>query len=288
MKKIKLGETQTLQIKRFTTVGAFLNVEGDTEKEQDVLLPRKYTKKDWATGDFVDVFIYKDNNNRPIATTHHPKIKLGELAILQVVDTNRVGAFMDWGLEKDLLLPFDEQVGKVKKNGFYLVALYIDKSDRLCATMKVSKYFSTDVPYKENDWIKGKVYSFNYEVGAYLLIDNKYNAMLPAHEIDGILKVRDEMNLRVKAVKGDGKIDLTRNNRTHESLGKDAETIYNILKDNGGFLKINDKSDARLIYSVFNMSKSQFKKSIGRLYKQRRVQFVNNGIKINDGGRNGK
>lgn len=283
---IELGKIQTLKIKRFTTVGAFLN--DDDEVCEDILLPRKFVKKTWEKGQEIEVFVYKDNENRLIATTTKPKIQVGELAILQVIDVNRIGAFLDWGLEKDLLLPYDEQTQKVKKHEYYLVALYIDASNRLTATMKVDPYFSKDVIYKENDWVDGKIYSFNYDVGAFILVDNKYNAMLPAIEIDGILKVNDDIKLRVKRVKPDGKIDLTKNNRVHEEIGSDSEEIYKILRDNGGYLKVGDHSSPKLIRSVFNMSKSQFKRSIGRLYKQRRIIFVNDGIKINDGGKNGR
>ena len=283
---IELGKIQTLKIKRFTTVGAFLN--DDDEVCEDILLPRKFVKKTWEKGQEIEVFVYKDNENRLIATTTKPKIQVGELAILQVIDVNRIGAFLDCGLEKDLLLPYDEQTQKVKKHEYYLVALYIDASNRLTATMKVDPYFSKDVIYKENDWVDGKIYSFNYDVGAFILVDNKYNAMLPAIEIDGILKVNDDIKLRVKRVKPDGKIDLTKNNRVHEEIGSDSEEIYKILRDNGGYLKVGDHSSPKLIRSVFNMSKSQFKRSIGRLYKQRRIIFVNDGIKINDGGKNGR
>ncbi|NLW52794.1 MAG: S1 RNA-binding domain-containing protein [Tissierellia bacterium] len=285
---IKLGEMQKLYIKRFTTVGAFLNTKEDTPSDEDILLPRKFVKKEWQNGQEVEVFVYKDNDNRYIATTTKPKLQLGELGLLQVVDINKVGAFLNWGLEKDLLLPYEEQVGKIKKHGYYLVAVYIDKSNRLTATMKTNSYFETQVPYKENDWVKGIVYSFNYDIGAYVIVDNKYNAMLPESELEGIYKVGDEVSFRVKQVKSDGKIDLTKQNRAHEQLSSEAEQIYAILRDNGGFLRVNDKSDSKLIYSIFKISKSQFKRAIGRLYKQRRITFVDNGIKINTGGRHGK
>lgn len=283
---IELGRSQFLTIKRFTTVGAFLNDE--EEITEDILLPRKFVKKDWQVGKQIEVFVYKDNENRPIATTLKPKIQLGQLAILQVIDVNKVGAFLDWGLEKDLYLPYEEQTQKVKRHEFYLVSLYVDVSNRLTATMKVDPYFSKEVPYKENDWVEGRIYSFDYDIGAFILVDNKYNAMLPDNEIDGIMKVNDHVKLRVRNVKADGKIDLTRNNRFYEDLGADSEKVYSILRDNGGFLKVGDHSNPKLIYSIFNMSKSQFKRSLGRLYKQRRIIFVNDGIKINDGGTNGR
>lgn len=282
---IQLGKKQELEIKRFTNVGAFLSDELDS---QDILLPRKFVKKDWQVGKKIKVFVYKDNEERPIATTINPKIQLGELALLQVIDINKYGAFLDWGLEKDLFLPYDEQVVKVKKHDYYLVALYLDKSNRLTATTRVDEFFSKDVIYRENDMVKGIVYSFDMEIGAFILVDGKYNAMLHKDEFDGIMKVGDRVKLRVKMVKPDGKLDLTRENRAHEHLAGDSEHIYNILRDNGGFLRVNDKSDPRLIRSIFKMSKSQFKRSIGRLYKQRRITINKDGIRINSGGKNGK
>lgn len=282
---IEIGKTQRLEIKRFTNIGAFLNVE-DKLGDDDILLPRKFVKKEWELGQSIDVFVYKDNENRPIATTLKPKVQLGQLALLQVKDINRVGAFLDWGLEKDLLLPHEEQLGKIRKFSYYLVGVYLDKSERLTATMRVKPFFEKEVPYEENDWVKGTIYSFNSEIGAFVIIDNKFDALLPANEIDGILKVGDSLSARVKQVKNDGKIDLTTQNRAHEDLSQDAELIYTTLRDNGGFLKVHDKSDKRLIYSIFKMSKSQFKRAIGRLYKQKRIVITDEGIRMTQGGKN--
>lgn len=276
----KLGKTQKLIIKRITSIGAFLNDSKQSNDENDILLPKKYLKKDKVVGDQVEVFVYKDNQNRPIATTKKSKIELGQLAILQVLDTTKIGAFLDWGLDKDLLLPFEEQIGSIKKHSYHLVGLYIDKSKRLTATMKVDEFFDKDIKLKENDWISGEVYGYNAEIGAFILVEGKYNGMLPSEEIMGIPKVGDKVKLRVKNIKADGKIDLTTNNRSHIELNTDAEKIFQILKDNGGFLRVNDKSDPKIIRRVFNISKSQFKKAIGRLYKQRRIVFKDNGIMI--------
>lgn len=276
----KLGKTQKLIIKRITSIGAFLNDSKQSNDENDILLPKKYLRKDKVVGDQVEVFVYKDNQNRPIATTKKSKIELGQLAILQVLDTTKIGAFLDWGLDKDLLLPFEEQIGSIKKHSYHLVGLYIDKSKRLTATMKVDEFFDKDIKLKENDWISGEVYGYNAEIGAFILVEGKYNGMLPSEEIMGIPKVGDKVKLRVKNIKADGKIDLTTNNRSHIELNTDAEKIFQILKDNGGFLRLNDKSDPKIIRRVFNISKSQFKKAIGRLYKQRRIVFKDNGIMI--------
>lgn len=276
----QLGKTQKLIIKRFTSVGAFLGENLESKNEEDILLPRKYLRKDKIIGDEIEVFVYKDNSNRPIATTKRVKIELGELALLQVKENTKIGAFLDWGLDKDLLLPFEEQIGTIRKHSYYLVGLYIDKSNRLTATMKVDDYFEKDVELKENDWVEGIIYSYESEIGAFILVENKYNAMLPASEINGVPKVGDKVHLRVKNIKSDGKIDLTTNNRSYVELNKDSDVIYNILKDNGGFLRVNDKSDPKVIKKVFNMSKSQFKRAIGRLYKQRKILIKKEGITL--------
>lgn len=275
-----LGKMQKLVIKRITSIGAFLNDTIESDDNKDILLPKKYLKKDKIVGDKIDVFVYKDNQNRPIATTKKSKIELGGLAILQVIDTTKIGAFLDWGLDKDLLLPFEEQIGTIKKHSYHLVGLYIDKSDRLTATMKVDDFFEKEIKLKENDWVSGQVYSYNSEIGAFILVEGKYNGMLPNEEIMGIPRIGDNVRLRVKHIKEDGKIDLTSNNRSHIELNKDAKQIYSILKDNGGYLRVDDKSDPKIIRRVFNMSKGQFKKSIGRLYKQRKIIFKDNGIMI--------
>ncbi|WP_297376166.1 S1-like domain-containing RNA-binding protein [uncultured Helcococcus sp.] len=276
----KLGKTQTLIIKRITSIGAFLGETIDSDDKDDVLIPKKYLRKNKEVGDSLEVFIYKDNQNRPIATSKKPKAEVGDLAILQVVDTTKIGAFLDWGLDKDLLLPFEEQVGQIKKYDYHLVGVYIDKSDRLTATMKVDDYFANDGKIKEDDWVDGIIYAYDSSYGAFILVEGKYNGMLHQDEITGVPKVGDSIRLRVKKVKEDGKLDLTYNNRAHVELNKDANLIYKTLSDNGGYLKVNDKSDPKLIRSVFNMSKSQFKRSIGRLYKQRKINITKDGIKL--------
>lgn len=276
----KLGKTQTLIIKRITSIGAFLGETIDSDDKDDVLIPKKYLRKNKEVGDSLEVFIYKDNQNRPIATSKKPKAEVGDLAILQVVDTTKIGAFLDWGLDKDLLLPFEEQVGQIKKYDYHLVGVYIDKSERLTATMKVDDYFANDGKIKEDDWVDGIIYAYDSSYGAFILVEGKYNGMLHQDEITGVPKVGDSIRLRVKKVKEDGKLDLTYNNRAHVELNKDANLIYKTLADNGGYLKVNDKSDPKLIRSVFNMSKSQFKRSIGRLYKQRKINITKDGIKL--------
>ena len=163
---IELGRMQKLEVKRHTSVGAFLNVENSKKSDKDVLLPKKEVPEGTEVGDILEVFIYKDFKERLIATTRRPKVVLGEVGLLKVVDITKIGAFLDWGLEKDLFLPFKEQSMKLEKGREYLIGLYIDKSDRLCGTMKIKDFLESDSPYKEGDWVKGTIYSINDEFGA--------------------------------------------------------------------------------------------------------------------------
>src|SRR5690349_10914852 len=154
---IELGKQQNLEVIRMTSIGAYLNSKNDKDKD-DILLPKSQVPEEIEIGDEIEVFVYKDSEDRTISTVRKPKLTIGELAILRVVETTKIGVFLDWGLEKDLFLPFREQVGKVIKGGAYLVGLYIDSSNRLCATMNIYNLLTIKSPYKENDRVHGTVY----------------------------------------------------------------------------------------------------------------------------------
>ena len=183
-----LGKIQTLMVVKKVEFGVYLG----TEKER-VLLPKKQVPKDIEVGDPVEVFLYKDSSDRLIATTKHPKIVLGELKVLKVADTGKVGAFLDWGLEKDLLLPFKEQTAKVKKGDSCLVSLYVDKSKRLCATMRVYGKLRTDSPYKKDDHVAGIIYDKSDNFGLFVAVDNQYSALIPKREVYGSYRVGDRV-----------------------------------------------------------------------------------------------
>lgn len=279
---MELGRMQNLYIQRFTSVGAYVNDKKMGSNEgghTDVLLPKKFVQKEWSIGDKIEVFILRDSDDRLIATTRKPKIQVGEFAILPVTDVTRVGAFLDWGLEKDLFLPFKEQIHKVKANEKVFVFCYIDKSNRIAATMNVKNHFAFPHRIKENDMVEGVVYATNPDYGAYVVVDNQYNAMIPRDKMKGALYVGQEVSARVENVKNDGKIDLSLQSRAHESIDSDAKSIFEKLKQEDGFLPFNDKSDPAKIQKEFRMSKSQFKKSVGRLLKLGLIEFKNNGIK---------
>ena len=201
---LRLGEKQTLIIVKRVEFGVYL-AENQQPGETRVLLPAKQVPEFVKTGDRLEVFLYKDSSDRLIATTQEPKITLDELAVLKVADTGRIGAFLDWGLEKDLLLPFKEQTAKVKKGDEVLVTLYVDKSGRLCATMKVYEKLRTDSPYKKDDHVEGIIYETSDNFGVFVAVDDCSSALIPKREAFGRLRVGDRVSARVLKVREDGK-----------------------------------------------------------------------------------
>ncbi len=276
VKVIRLGEMQRLKVKRKTSVGAYL----EDKYGQEVLLPSKEVSENMKVGYMIDVFIYRDSDDRLIATTKRPKIVLGEIGLLKVVDITKIGAFLDWGLEKDLFLPFKEQTMKLRKGNKYLVGLYIDKSERLCATMRIKRFLRTDSPYKQNDWVKGTIYSIDDKIGAFVAVDNKYEGLIPKKEMVGLYIPGDQLDLRVIKVKDDGKLDLSPKDKIYIQIDRDAEYILSKIKANGGVLPLNDDSSPELIRKELNMSKSAFKRAVGKLLKEGKIKFGDKGIKL--------
>jgi len=275
---IKLGEVQELRINKFTEAGAYLNV--DASKEGDILLPRTELPKGLKVGDKIKVMVYNDPKGRRIATTKTPKAQVGELGYLMVVNQTKFGYFLDWGLDKDIFLPFSETIGSVEKGKSYLVGIYLDKSNRICATMKIKDMLRTDSPYKEDDKVKGTIYSINRDIGAFVAVDNKYEGLIPKKELLGVFEVGDIIEARVIKVKEDGKLDLSLRDKSHIQMDKDKEIILEKLKANNGFLPLNDDTPPEVIRKKLNMSKSGFKRAIGRLYKEGIIIIDNKGIKL--------
>lgn len=262
---INLGEYQELIIKRFTSVGAFLNEE--IEEDDDVLLPKAQVPEGAKVKDRVEVFIYNDSKDRIIATTRKPKATLGNLAHLMVVDTTKIGSFLDWGLEKDLFLPFAQSVGSIEKGKTYLVGVYIDKSGRLCATMKIKDMLRTDSGFRENNLAEGTIYSINRDIGAFVAVDDRYDGLIPKKELLGAYSVGDTIEVRINRVLEDGKLDLSLRDRSYIQMDSDTKTIMKKLKEENGSLLLGDKSSPDSIRRELKMSKSAFKRAIGRLYK---------------------
>lgn len=265
---MKLGQKQVLTVVKKVEFGVYLG--SDTER---VLLPKKQVPTGIDIGDPVEVFLYKDSDDRLIATTHEPKLTLGELAVLDVADTNRYGAFLDWGLEKDLFLPFKQQTTKLRKGDRCLVSLYIDKSERLCATMKVHSMLRSDSPYKKDDKVTGIVYNISREYGAYVAVDGCYLARISVQEGFGGLAVGDTVDARVTEVLEDGKLNLSVREKIPQQMDKDAQKIREAMERYGGELPFTDKAEPERIKAEFGMSKAAFKRAVGKLLKQGEIEI---------------
>ena len=200
---IELGKTQCLNVVKIVDFGIYLGTE-----EDKVLLPKKQVPQDIEVGDALTVFVYRDSSDRLIATTKTPKLELGQIAKLKVSEVGKIGAFLDWGLQKDLFLPFKEQTHPVRKGEKCLVCLYADKSHRLAATMKVYSHMSNQSPYKAEDQVEGTIYEINENIGAFVAVDNKYYGLIPKKEMYGKYREGDTVKARVMRVREDGKLDL--------------------------------------------------------------------------------
>ena len=282
---MRLGCTQTLAIVKRTDFGLYLtDIEKRDDKSRDVkdeiLLPKNQVTADMKPGSEIEVFVYKDSEDRLIATKLEPLIKIGEIKKLKVKEVTKIGAFLDWGLPKDLFLPFKEQIYDVKSGDEILVAMYVDLSDRLCATMDLYSRLSLLPPYSRDDMVKGTVYQVHEQFGAYVAVDNKYSALVPKKELHKELKPGEEIYARVLEVKEDGTMDLSLRQKAYVQMDSDSEAILTKLNAAGGNLPYQDKSDAEEIKREFNMSKAAFKRAIGRLYKERIIVIEKDGIRL--------
>lgn len=275
---LKLGALQTLEIIKKVEFGVYLAESKDAPKTEQVLLPAKQVPKDAQVGDKICVFLYKDSSDRAIATTREPLIKVGEIAELAVLSTTKIGAFLDWGLEKDLLLPFREQTTQVQTGCTYPVALYIDKSERLCATMKLYDYLETRAPYVEDDVVEGVVYDVNKKYGLFIAIDGKYSALVPGKENFGNYGVGDRVHGRVTQVREDGKLNVSLREKAYLQMDVDAMQIMKEIDKRGGKLPFTDKADPELIKREMHMSKAAFKRAVGRLLKGDKIEITSDSI----------
>ena len=275
---MRLGEYQELIVKKIVDFGVYL-VEHE-EDETRVLLPEKQVLEGTKVGDKIRVFLYKDSKDRLIATTNKPALTLGGLAVLRVAEVGKIGAFLDWGLEKDLFLPYKEMTAKVQPEDEVLVTLYIDKSQRLCASMKkLYDLLSTDAPYHKGDVVTGRVYEFSDNFGTFVAVDDKYSAMIPSHEDTSKLRIGDEIEARVVNVKPDGKLDITMRERAYLQMDADAEKVMGVIEEFAGVLPFTDKSSPEVIKRETGLSKSAFKRAVGRLYKERRIEINEKSIR---------
>ena len=275
---IRLGEKQTLVVIKKVDFGVYLAEKAGSEEK--VLLPVKQVQQGADLGSSIEVFIYKDSDDRLIATTSEPKIMLGDVRVLKVKETTRIGAFMDWGLEKDVLLPFKEQTAKVKAGDDVLCAMYIDKSSRLCVTMNVYKYLKSDSPYKKDDKVMGTVYEMSDNFGAFVAVDDIYSGLIAKKELYGNLKIGDRISARVVSVKEDGRLNLSVREKAYLQMDTDADKIFAMIENNGGKLGFTDKASPDFIKEKTGMSKNEFKRAVGRLLKEGKIVIGETSIEL--------
>lgn len=276
---IELGLKQELYIVKKTPMGIFLNEEIDS-MINSLKLPRQEVDllEDEVVGDSVDAYCYKDFNGKLVVTLKKPILCQGEIGILETVGSNHYGAFLDWGYDKDILLPFSEQNYPIKKGYKVMVGIYIDKSGRLCATQRVRRILSVDHEYKEGDLVTGVIYDVSEDLGAFVAINRKYFGLILVNEFLPYMKVGLEVEGRITKIREDGKINITLNKPIREQMDMDSKDILELLINNKGFLPYNDKTDSDTIKQVFKMSKKAFKRALGRLYKERHILIKEDGI----------
>ena len=266
----KLCEYQNLTIARFKEFGALLEENKDDEKR--ILLPSREVPEEAKIGDTIKIFIYLDSKDRMIATTKEPLITLDQVKTLTVTDVTKIGLFLDWGLPKDLLLPFHEINGKPEKGDEVLVRLYIDKSGRPAATMRhLYHYLRTDSPYKKGDMVEGRIYEFGHDFGTFVAVDEIFSGMIPRHEDTSHLQIGDVINLKVTDVKPDGKLALTIRKEAYQELDEDGAKLMEIIDSYAGVLPFTEKASPEVIKRETGLSKAAFKRAIGHLYKERKI-----------------
>lgn len=274
---IQIGEYNSLEIARHSEPGAYLS-----DKEgNEVLLPNKYVPENADIGNNIEVFIYKDSEDRLVATTLTPKAMIDEFAYLEVKDTNQVGAFLDWGLEKDLLVPFREQPRTMEVGKKYVVFVYFDyKTERIVASGKIGQFTRNEFIELDEGEEVDLLISNKTDIGVNVIINNLYDGLLYENEIFQSIKAGDRTKGYVKLIREDDKIDVTLEKQGYDSIEPNARHILNQLRFEGGFLPLNDKSAPELIAEKLEMSKKTFKKAIGALYKQKIIKIADDGIHL--------
>ena len=275
---IELGKTQTLKVVRKVDFGVYLAQVNEAGEQERVLLPGKQVPEGTEIGDVLEVFIYRDSSDRMIATTRKPALELHQTALLTVADVGKIGAFLSWGLEKDLLLPFREQTARVTKGQQVLAALYLDKSSRLCATMKVYPYLRTDSPYEKGDEVEGRIYDISDNFGVFVAVDDRYSALVPRQEAQGKFQLGQVMKFRVTAVREDGKINLSPRQKAYLQIQEDARLVMKAVDEYAGVLPFDDRVSPEIISRELGLSKAAFKRAVGHLLRENRIELKNGKI----------
>lgn len=274
---LEIGKIQNLKIANFTSFGAYLDA-GTGVRHDNILLPIKQLPEDSKEGDELEVFVYRDSEERLIATRKKPLAQLGELAYLKVTAKTQIGAFLDIGLERGLFLPFHEQKFPIQVGKGYLVKVYLDKSQRLSATTEIYEYLSAESPYQKNDKVVGTVYSVNPDIGVFVAVDNKYMGLFPVNEYFSELREGDQVEARVIRVREDGKLDLSPRELSYIQMNNDTLKVLQGIKNHEGFLALNDKSSPIEIQSRLHLSKAAFKRALGKLLKENKVTQTDGGL----------
>ena len=273
----ELGKFNQLKILRKVDFGLYL----DGGQYGDILLPKRYVKEGMEPDDEIEVFVYLDGEERTIATTDKPLAQVGEFAFLKVSSVERAGAFLEWGIMKDILVPFSEQRVKMEAGRSYVVYLYVDKlTDRISATMKLEKYLDkSPADYSINEEVDILIWSAT-DIGYKAVINNSHSGVLYKSDIFKPLRTGQKMKAYIKKIRDDGKIDLVPDKPGYQKVGGIAEVILGKLNDHGGKLPFNDKSSPEMIYSTFGVSKKVFKQALGQLYKLKIIQITDEGIEL--------
>ncbi len=278
---IELGKIQELKVVKEASIGVYLGTEEGADERNRILLPKKQVPPEIKIGDVISVFVYRDSDDRLIATIHEPLLTLHQVASLRVKQMTKIGAFLDWGLEKDLLLPFHEQTKNLHEGEEVLVALYVDKSKRLAATMKIYPYLDTASPYQTGDTVEGLIYQYARNFGYFVAVEGRYSGLIPKREAQAGYRVGQTLSFRITRVLEDGKLDLSTHQKAYLQMNVDAdEVLKKIDEDFDGLLPFDDKASPEEIREIFGLSKAAFKRAVGHLYKERRVALEEGKIRM--------
>lgn len=274
---IKIGKTNNLKVVKKVDFGLYL----DGGESGEILLPKRYVDESMEVGDELDVFIYCDSEDRLVATTEKPLIEVGEFGLLKAVEVNRVGAFMEWGLQKDLLVPFREQSQEIRVGGSYVVYAFLDNATkRIVGSTKLNKYVGNRIPrYSEGDTVD-ILAVHKTDLGYKVIVDNLFWGMIYNNDLFDPLSSGDRIPAYIKTVREDGKIDVTLRERGGERVFQLANRIMGYLRDAGGEMALSDSSSPEEIKAVFQCSKKDFKKALGYLYKKGKILIADGGVTL--------
>lgn len=275
---IEIGKTNSLKIVKEVDFGIYL----DGEDMGEILLPLRYLPETYEIDDMLDVFIYLDSEDRVIATTEVPYAEAGCFALLKVVDVNQIGAFLDWGLTKDLFVPFREQKEKMVKGNTYVVFIYIDSSNRIAASSNLDRFVDLETSsFEDNEEVNLLIFE-QTDIGYKAIINNSHLGVLYTNEIFQKIDIGQKTKGFIKKIRDDGKVDLCLEKPGPAKVNDLSREIFELLKKQGGVLSVTDKSPPEEIYNLFGVSKKTYKKAIGSLYKKRMITIAKNGIKLSD------